>query len=118
MLTEFTPASCNGRASFASWVPLVETPRERTPGCLGYPPGDLDQVLANTRFAAREPKFTKSQVTGSGDHPNDFVGGEVICFLRPAFIALRHAIEAAFVAAIGYRNPEIVDYASKAVHWQ
>ena len=116
MLTESTPASRNGAASVARRVPLVDTPSDCTPALPRYSRGDLNQILPNTRLAASEPKFSKSKAAGRSSDPNDLVRREVIRFLRPALIALWHAVETALIATVGHRNAQIINHASEAVH--
>lgn len=78
--------------------------------------GNLDDVLSNKRFAAREPKLAETQAGGFVHHTHDFIRREMVGALGPTLVALRHAIKATLVAPVGDRNAEVVDTTAEGIH--
>ena len=115
-MIELTPASRNGSGQRSQARAIGGYSKRLDARLPRYSGGDLHQVFSDARLAAGEPEFPKAEAAGRFCDSNDLVCCEMIRFLRPTLVALRHAIETALVASVGHRDAQIINHASEAVH--
>ena len=76
-------------------------------------------VLPDERLAAREPQLVDAEADEDARHPLDLLEREQFLAVEEAVVApedlLRHAVDAAEVAAVGNRDPEVAERAAEAV---
>src|SRR5262245_21538820 len=73
------------------------------------------QVGPNKRLAAGQPQATDAQLRNNTDEASDFFKGEDFAAREELDIFVRHAIEAADVAAVGDADPQARVHTSEAV---
>ncbi len=79
-------------------------------------PGNLDNIGSKQGLPTREAKLPKTEICRDGDNSDELIGREVVGLLRPAFVALRHAVKAPLVAAIRHRDTQVIDGPSEGIH--
>ena len=82
----------------------------------------LDQpldVLAQQRLAAGQPYFANAELDVNPREPHDFLERQKVGVWKERIVApedvLRHAVDAAEIAAVGDRNPQVVHRAAALI---
>jgi hypothetical protein len=81
----------------------------------GYQPV---QIVAHQRLAAGEPDLAHAQAREHVHHGRKFLEGQQFRTRQPGVFLLRHAVEAAQVAAVGDRDAQALKGPAESVtHW-
>ena len=82
--------------------------------------GDQElEIAAQERLAARDPQLLHAEVDEDARDPLDLLEREELAARQEAVLVaedlLRHAVDAAEVAAVGHRDPQIADGPAEGV---
>ena len=91
----------------ASSTPLVVIARSSMPRFRREPLDQHREVLAQQWFAAGEPHLARTPIEKHVDQPLDFLEVEDVLARQPRVVLLRHAVLAAQVATVGYRQAQV-----------
>ena len=76
---------------------------------------DFDEVRAQGRFTASQPKLAESHRDGGTNHALDFLGCEKFGVRHELQAVDRHAIHTPQIAAIDQRDSQVVDFAVEGI---
>ena len=117
-VTRRRPAATSASAFWGSSAPFVVSATSRPPSA----DQALDQhleIAAQERLAARDPDLLDAVRDERAREPLDLLEAEELLAVHEAVAAtehlLRHAVDAAEVAAVGDRDPEVADRPAQGV---
>ena len=115
MFTRSSPASFSGPASFGKRRPLVVIAICSIPGTSLDRTHQLDQVGAQAGLAAGQTDLAEAGLGRSAHDQQQLLAGQQLGAWHKVHPDRRHTVDTAQIAAIGERDPHIVDLPAKRV---
>ena len=118
MLIRGRPASLSAWACSASRMPLVVRAMSSNAVDRRQPLDELWQIGPHQRLAAGQPQLVDAQRGRHADEPLDLLEREDLAPRHEPHVLVRHAIEAADIAAVGDADPQVrVNAAERVDKW-